>query len=131
MRAMTTPAAEGFAMPAEWERHSRCWMAWPCRPQTFSCDIEAARQAYAEVAQAIAQFEPVTMVCNPADATEVSLACGVGIEVLPLPLTDSWIRDTGPSFVADRAGRLAGVDWLFNAWGGNYADYGDDAELAR
>jgi agmatine deiminase len=23
------------------------------------------------------------------------------------------------------------VDWRFNAWGGNYADYGDDAELAR
>ncbi|HEV7371320.1 agmatine deiminase family protein, partial [Arenibaculum sp.] len=28
-------------MPAEWERHSRCWMAWPCRPETFLCGIDA------------------------------------------------------------------------------------------
>jgi agmatine deiminase len=126
---MTTPAADGFRMPAEWERHTRCWMAWPCRPETFAGGIEAAHKAYAEVAQTIAQFEPVTMVCNPADAAEVSLACGVGVEVLPLPISDSWIRDTGPTFVTDDKGAVAGVHWRFNAWGSNYADYAPDAEL--
>jgi len=128
---MSTPAADGFRMPAEWERHSRCWMAWPCRPETFAGGIDAACAAYAEVAQTIAQFEPVTMVCNQADVAEVSLACGVGIEVLPIPISDSWIRDTGPTFVIDNAGQIAGVDWRFNAWGNNYPDHQVDAELAR
>lgn len=128
---MSTPAADGFRMPAEWERHSRCWMAWPCRPETFLCGIDAARAAYAEVAQTISQFEPVTMVCNPADAAEVSLACGPGVTVLPLPISDSWLRDTGPTFVVDGRGGLAGVHWRFNAWGGNYAGFEPDAAVGR
>jgi agmatine deiminase len=126
---MPTPAEDGFFMPAEWAPHSRCWMAWPCRAETFACGIDEARTAYAEVARSIAQFEPVTMVCNPEDAAEVSLACGPGIEVLPLAISDSWIRDTGPSFVVDGKGGLAGVHWRFNAWGGNYPDHEVDATL--
>ena len=78
---MTTPAAEGLHMPGEWEPHARCWMAWPCRPETWPLGedggpdgIEAARESYAEVARAISRFEPVTMVCDPADVPEASLA---------------------------------------------------------
>ncbi|EWY41090.1 agmatine deiminase [Skermanella stibiiresistens SB22] len=128
---MSTPAADGFRMPAEWERHSRCWMAWPCRPETFTGGIDAACAAYAEVAQTIAQFEPVAMVCNQADVAEVSLACGPGIEVLPMPISDSWVRDTGPTFVVGGPGQVAGVDWGFNAWGNNYPDHQVDADLAK
>lgn len=128
---MSTPAADGFHMPAEWVRHSRCWMAWPCRPETFLDGLDAARAAYGEIAQAIAQFEPVTMVCSPEDVAEVSLACGPGIEVMPLPISDSWIRDTGPTFLLDGRGGLAGVHWRFNAWGGNYAEFGPDAVIGR
>lgn len=128
---MSMPVADGYRMPAEWGRHSRCWMAWPCRPETFTCGIDAARETYAEVAQAISMFEPVTMVCNAADAAEVSLACGPGVEVLPLPISDSWIRDTGPSFLVDGKGGLAGVHWRFNAWGGNYENYVEDAAVGR
>jgi agmatine deiminase len=128
---MSIPVADGFRMPAEWEHHSRCWMAWPCRPETFTNGIDAACAAYAEVAQAIAQFEPVAMVCNQADVAEVSLACGPGIEVLPMPISDSWVRDTGPTFVVGSGGQVAGVDWGFNAWGNNYPDHQFDAELAK
>lgn len=129
---MTTPAADGFRMPAEWAPHARCWMAWPCRADTWiDGRIGPARAAYAAVARAIARFEPVTMVCNPADAAAAAEACGPGVAVLPLPLSDSWMRDIGPSFVADGDGRVAGVDWGFNAWGGNYADCAADADIAR
>lgn len=129
---MTTPVAEGLCMPGEWERHTRCWMAWPCRPETWPEDsFDAATAAYAEVARAIARFEPLTMVCDPADVTDASLACGAGIEILPLPISDSWIRDTGPSFVRNGQGALAGVHWRFNAWGGNYDDCAKDQEVGR
>ncbi|NUB07757.1 agmatine deiminase family protein [Azospirillum sp. Vi22] len=129
---MTTPAAEGFTMPGEWERHTRCWMAWPCRPETWpEGAFDAAAAAYTDVARAISRFEPVTMVCDPADVADASLACGPGVEILPLPISDSWIRDTGPSFVTDGKGQVAGVHWRFNAWGGNYPDSAKDQQVGR
>ena len=51
-----------YRMPAEWEPHSRCWMAWPCRESLWGDGLDDARRAYAEVATTIAAFEPVTMI---------------------------------------------------------------------
>ena len=62
---MTRPFQAGFSMPAEWEPHARCWMAWPCRDSLWGDGMNAARLAYAEVARAIARFEPVTMLARP------------------------------------------------------------------
>ncbi len=128
---MPTPAELGFVMPAEWEPHARCWMAWPCRRATWGDAMDAARDAYAAVARAIAAFEPVTMLCNPADVAEASLACGRGIDVLPMETDDSWTRDIGPTFLVDRRGGLAGVDWRFNGYGEKFRPYDRDADLAR
>ncbi|MFM2043547.1 MAG: agmatine deiminase [Pseudomonadota bacterium] len=128
---MSTPAADGFFMPAEWAPHDRCWMAWPVREKTFPNGLEAARRAYADVAKAIAAFERVTVICPEGEVADVSLACGPGVDVLPLPTSDSWIRDNGPSFVIDGKGGLAGVHWGFNAWGRNYEDFQPDTEVAR
>jgi agmatine deiminase len=128
---MHRPVEDGFFMPAEWAPHKRCWMAWPCRAQVWGEHLDAAREAYAEVARTIAEFEPVTMIANPEDVAEVSLRCGSQVGALPLGLDDSWARDIGPSFLVDGKGGLAGVDWRFNAWGGKYDDYEKDADLAR
>ncbi len=127
---MSTPAADGFHMPAEWAAHDRCWMAWPCRTQSWGGELAGARQAFAAVAGAIAAFEPVTMIANAADVAAAGAACGADVAVLPLPLDDSWTRDTGPGFVVDGRGHLAGVDWRFNAWGGRFDRYDADAGLA-
>ena len=81
---MTTPAAEGFSMPAEWHPHERCWMAWPCRQELWGDRLDDARDAYAKIAQAIAEFEPVTMVANPEDVAAASMNCGRGVDVLPM-----------------------------------------------
>ena len=128
---MTTPRDEGFHMPAEWAPHTRCWMAWPCRQQLWGEGLDAARRGYAAVAQTIARFEPVTMIAQPDQLAQASLYCGPGIAVLPMPHDDSWTRDTGPTFLADGKGTLAGVAWRFNGWGELYADYGQDAQMAR
>ena len=128
---MASPRADGFHMPAEWAPHKRCWMTWPCRKRTWGDGLQAAQEAYASVAREIATFEPVVMVCCPEDVAEASLACGSGIEVLPIMIDDSWVRDTGPSFLIDGGGRLAGVDWQYNAWGEIYQPFANDADLAR
>jgi agmatine deiminase len=125
-----TPSAAGFAMPAEWSRHARSWMAWPCRESVWQRSIEPARAAYAAVARAIAAFEPVTMVVRPDQAAAARAALGPAIDIMPLPLDDSWTRDIGPTFVVDRQGGVAGIDWRFNGWGGKYPDHGNDDALA-
>lgn len=127
---MAVPADDGFFMPAEWAPHQRTWMSWPCREETWGGEIEAAREAYAEVAKTISAFEPVTMVVNPEELATASLALGSGVACVPIPHSDSWLRDSGPTFVVDRKGALAGIDWRFNAWGEKYQDYAADAAVA-
>ncbi len=118
-------------MPPEAARHERCWMAWPCREELWGERMAAARQAYAEVAQAIAPFEPVTMIARPDLTAEASLHCGQGISVLPLEHDNSWTRDTLPTFVTDQQGRLAGIDWRFNGYGEQAPSFERDARLAE
>ncbi len=129
----STPSAAGYRMPAEWEPHARTWIAWPCRARTFGGDeaLAAARETTVRVARTLVDHEPVTCLCNPDDVAEASLRLGQGVEVLPMPLDDSWLRDTGPSFVVGPAGEVAGIDWRFNGWGGLNNDFAQDAEIAR
>ncbi|TCS63407.1 agmatine deiminase family protein [Varunaivibrio sulfuroxidans] len=128
---MTTPTESGYVMPAEWREHRRCWMAWPTRAALWGGRIEAARAAYGEVARTIARFEPVTMVVPPAEAAQAHAVLGPEIDILCAPIDDSWIRDSGPTFVIDGNGGLAGVDWRFNGWGGKYRPHDKDAAVAE
>ena len=128
---MTIPRAPGLAMPAEWAPHSRCWMAWPCRTELWGERMPAARKICAEIAKAIVAYEPVTMIARPDLAADASLHCGQGISVLPLEHDDSWMRDVAPTFVIDRAGALAGVDWRYNGYGERTPAYERDARLAE
>jgi agmatine deiminase len=119
-----------WRMPAEWAAHDRTLMAWPAREDMWEDLWEDAQAAYAEVANAIAAFEPVTMVARPQDRRRARAACGEGVTVSELPIDDSWMRDSGPIFVLDGAGRRAGIDFGFNAWGEKFEPYTDDAEVA-
>jgi agmatine deiminase len=125
-----TPAAAGFHMPAEWALHERCWMAWPCRTDLWNGREREAKAAFAATARAIAACEKLTMLARPEDRVEAMAACGPGIEIMTLPLDDSWLRDSGPSFLVDAAGAVAGADWQFNAWGGKFPPFDRDAAVA-
>jgi len=39
----STPAADGFRMPGEFERHAGTWMAWPRRPDNWRDGAGPAR----------------------------------------------------------------------------------------
>jgi agmatine deiminase len=124
------PVDDGFFMPSEAAPHERCWMAWPCRASLWGGGLEAARSAYAAVAKAISAFEPVTMLANDADLTDAAARCGASVSCQALPLDDSWMRDSGPTFLVDGKGGLAAVDWRFNAWGEKFHPFDQDAEIA-
>lgn len=106
-----------FHMPAEWQPHQGCWMAWPSNPAIWSNGIEVARRNFAEVVRAVADFEPVSLLVRPADLAAARNLCGDQIDYLEYPLDDSWMRDFGPTFVVDGRGGVAGVNWRFNGWG--------------
>ena len=112
--------SQHFAMPAEWQPHERTWMAWPSSGYTLG-DTEderlEARQTWAAVANAIVDFEPVTMLCEPTDLTIASQFLDARIQLMECELNDAWMRDIGPTFVRSADGSLAAVNWIFNGWG--------------
>ena len=131
IRVTTTPRAQGLAMPAEWIAHERTLMAWPCREELWEDAMPAAKREYAAVARAIAAFEPVLMVAPEGHGTEARRRCGRGVDVVELPLDDSWLRDSGPIFVLGAGGRRAGVDFRFNGWGGKFLPCDRDDAISR
>jgi agmatine deiminase len=129
--SMVTPAAAGFTMPAEWEPHAGCLMAWPSRLELWDDRLAEAKRDYAQVAAAIAMFEPVIMVCNAGSPAEVRDMCGPGVTPIEIPINDSWSRDSGPIFVRNAVGEIAVVGFGFNAWGNRWHPHDDDARLSR
>lgn len=125
------PADLGYTMPAEWAAHAGCWMAWPKRTELWREYFEAARRDYARVAQAIARFEPLTMIADPGQEVDAGTQCGPSVRIVTMPIDDSWLRDSGPTIVVHRDGRRAAAAFTFNAWGGKYHPHDQDATLGE
>lgn len=115
----STPAADGFRMPGEFEPHAGCWMLWPTRPDNWRENARPAQAAFAAVAAAIHASDPVTMAVAPERYDEARSMLAPGIRVVEIESDDAWMRDTGPTFLIDGKGRRRAVDWRFNAWGGS------------
>lgn len=125
--APVTPRADGLRLPARFAAHARTLLSWPCRAEVWGPLMQQAREEWAEVARAIARFEPVTVVARPEDADDVEALCGGDVEVLRSPLDDSWIRDNGPIFVRDERGRVAAAGFGFDGWNEQFTPYDRDA----
>ena len=114
----STPLADGFSMPAEFAPHAGCWMLWPERPDNWRLGALPAQQAFANVATAIARFEPVTVGASAGHFEFARAQLPAHVRVVELSHDDAWMRDVGPTFVTNERGVRRGVDWRFNAWGG-------------
>jgi agmatine deiminase len=130
-----TPAADGFWMPAEFEPHDGTWMLWPERPDNWRKAAAPAQRVLTEVARAIARFEPVTIGASAAHFEGARAALPTHIRVVEMSHDDCWARDVGPTFVVNERGAVRGVDWRFNAWGGDhgglYSSWHQDDLVAR
>ncbi|MCL1597880.1 MAG: agmatine deiminase family protein [Actinomycetia bacterium] len=109
-------------MPAEWEPHERCLMAWT-GAEKWGKHLEAARRSYAEVANTIAAFEPLTMLVNTEDVAGARRTLASDIEIVEMPFEHAWTRDSGPIVVVDEGGNRAGIDFRFNSWGEKFLPY--------
>ena len=106
-------------------------MLWPERPDVWRNQAAPAQAVFAEVAGAIAQFEPLTMGVSAAQYAQASAMLPETVRLVPVAYNDAWMRDNGPTFVTNKRGEVRGIDWDFNAWGGLYQDWKEDDALAK
>jgi agmatine deiminase len=119
-----TQIKNGFYMPAEYAPHSGTIIIWPEREGSWIYGAKHARPTFANVIRAIAKNEVVYVAVSKTGRPSCEQLLKDEIEkksvvLLDIPTDDSWARDVAPTFVTD-GNKLKGIDWLFNAWGGDY-----------
>ena len=113
-----------FRMPGEWEKHSRTILEWPVRESMIWPDnYEAVKRAYAQVIEAIINFEKVSLVVNKNDIDSAKACLGDGVDYMLIEHDDAWARDNIPTFGYDQDNNLVALNWRFNAWGEKYKPY--------
>ena len=126
---------EGFRMPAEFEPHAATIIIFPERPGSWGRDPYPAQRAFSRVILEAAKREPVFVIVNERsrEAAETLLLGADNVTLLDIDSDDSWARDVAPTFVTKGA-EVRGIDWRFNAWGGEvdglYAHWERDNALA-
>lgn len=104
-------------LPADWEPHERCVMAWPGQEAKPGARAPNAITDFVLIARTISRFEPVLMLAQPGFGELAEAACGPDVEVAELEFDGVWIRDSGPLFVVRDESQLVAIDFRFNLWG--------------
>ena len=101
----------------EWYNHDRCLIAWPCNLELYKSQIHSARKEIANLANQIAEEEPVYIYCNSQDLKDCRLTVSnQEISIIEVELDDSWMRDVAPIFYKDD-NELRSMNFNFNGYG--------------
>lgn len=112
----TCEVSSEIKMPAEWEPHAFCFMAWAVHRE-WGADVDDVKRELREVISTVAEYEPVRLLVPPDLITEAQRqSFGDNVEIVPVPVDDIWMRDILPTF-ALRDGKPIAIDWNFNGWG--------------
>ena len=110
-------------IPADWEPHGFCWMAWAVHEE-WGRAVNKVKRELSEVVQTIARYDPVRVLASRdhslREARREFSGCS-NITVIEAPVDDIWMRDIGPTFAWRGNGRdqeVVAIDWNFNGWGG-------------
>ncbi len=109
-----------FVVPAQEARHELTFMQWPASRHVYPDPVflRMVQQTIADIANTIAEFEPVTMLAHPDDHAKARKLLGSDISLWDIPTEDLWCRDTGPLFAIDTNGKPVVSHLKFNGWGG-------------
>ncbi|MBX3420514.1 MAG: agmatine deiminase family protein [Pirellulaceae bacterium] len=120
--------------PAEWEQQSAIWLSWPHNANTWLGHFDFIPPLYVQWIRQLSALQPVKVLAGSESRMPEVQAALAGIDqvtIYPWKTNDVWIRDYGPTFVKRKSdGGLVGVDWHYNAWGGKYLPFDDDAAVA-
>ena len=122
-------------MPAEFAPHEGCLMIWPERGDSWQYGAYAARKAFLRVIETISESESMTVLCSEGQYDNARAQLPDRVRLVVMATDDAWARDVGPTFVVNSRGERRGIDWGFNAWGGNvdglYPSWENDNRVAR
>lgn len=118
-------------IPAEWERHDACWLAFPYIANEWSGHLERGQRAVAELCRAIAGpgSEPVRLLVKDEQVERTAreqIGDDADVDYIRADYGDCWVRDTAPLFGHTESGSLAGLRFSFNCWGGKFEIPFDD-----
>lgn len=121
------PPGSAWRMPSEELPHEATWMCFPSSDEVWGDDLADVQSSIADIALAIAEFEPVRMLVRP-EARRIALdLVGTGVELVDGPVDDLWARDTLPLFLINTAtpGSMRAARVRFNGWGNKQTHSGD------
>lgn len=122
---------ERLRLPAEWEPHSACWLAFPHSQEEWPFNLGDAQASIAALCRAIAEAgnEPVRLLVKN-EQLEASARSLIGevrnVRYLRADYGDCWLRDTAPLLGRTDEGTLGGLCFGFNGWGGKYVIPSDE-----
>jgi agmatine deiminase len=129
------PRELGYRMPAEWEKHSATWIAWPHNREDWPGKFQAIPWVYCDIVRHLSRAELVHILVNDTESEKrvINLLKRVGTDLKQLRFhqwrTDRvWMRDSGPIFVTRQGGPLAITNWKFNAWA-KYDNWHNDDQI--
>ena len=108
---MPSPRDDALFVPSRIVEHARTFISWPCREELWGGHLAEAEAEYAAVVEAIARFEPVTVIARPGTPPRLPAGTAHPVDVREIPIDDSWVRDNGPIFVVDGHGGVAAVQF--------------------
>jgi agmatine deiminase len=129
-------------MPAEWEPHAATILAWPHNRNDWPRKFEPIPWVFAEIIRHLTPVERVRLlVRNAGEEQKARNYCervGVNLDRVDfyrIPTNRVWMRDSGPIFVKEVAGKksnspLAFLDFRFNAWA-KYPDHRLDDKVPQ
>jgi len=107
-----------LTVPPEEDLHERTFMQWPVNRQVHSENVflRMLQQTIADIANAIAEFEPVTLLAAKEHHQHARTMISDAVEMWDIPTEDLWCRDSGPLFAKNSDGERVISHLQFNGW---------------
>ncbi|GAA3612874.1 agmatine deiminase [Secundilactobacillus similis] len=118
MKLTSTPAADGYRLPAAFEPNRAGYMIWPQRPDNWREGGKPVQRSFVKLAELLARDEFITMLVNQNQYQNARAMLPDSVRVIEMSNDDAFIKDTGPFYLVNAAEDLRAADFNFNAWGG-------------
>ena len=128
-----TPKELGYSMPAEWEKHSAVWLAWPYDNTTFPNFISEVERSYCQIIKALEGSEKINLLVlekQKDSIMKILMDYGVDLDNITFFIedyADVWTRDYSPMSLVNRNDNTkAYLKWEYNAYGKSDDPYFSD-----
>jgi len=129
-------ASLGYRMPAEWEKQSSTWLAWPHNKNDWPDKFENIPSTFAKIASALSKVQKVDILIQSKavkkNIKKILIKEKTNLNKVNFHVIKTnrvWTRDTGPIFlVNDLLKKKIMTNFHFNAWA-KYKDYNFDNNI--